>query len=356
MSEDPDRAKLIRFLVEQGASAAELEEAQATGTLGPLALELAIRSRGERMTFAEAAKRAGLELDYAAAVWRALGFPDPLLDAAPDLTEDEAATLELLARMAGPVFGQETTLQLARVIGGSVAQIAEAIVDAFRITQEMPRRASGEPSSTIVGDYARMAGAMIPVLGSAITDTLAAHLVTVSRAGWALDAAGATVTRERAVGFVDLVDFTSRTRLLAPAELAATIGSFETLVADLVSRAGGRLVKLIGDEAMFVIGDPAGACRLAVELHGALARQPEGPQARIGLAAGPVVSHRGDYFGDVVNLAARLVKVAEPGAVLVSAPLATALDGWALTPVEVPPLKGYDEPVPAYRLELPKSR
>jgi adenylate cyclase len=355
MSEDADRAKLLRFLVEQGATAAELEEAEATGTLGPLALELAVRSSGERITFADAAATAGLELDFAAALWRALGFPDPLIDPQPQLTDEEVSTLKLLAGMAGPVFGQETTLQLARVIGGSVAQIAEAIVDAFRVSHEMPRRDSGEPASVIVEDYARMAGTMIPLLGQAITDTLSAHLVSVARAGWALDAERITVTRERAIGFVDLVEFTSRTRLLAPAELAATIGGFETLVADLVARVGGRLVKLIGDEAMFVVGDAAAACRLALDVHAALAREPEGPRARVGLAAGPVVSHRGDYYGDVVNLAARLVKVAEPGGVLVSAPLADALDGWALTPVEVPPLKGYDEPVPAYRLDVPAS-
>jgi hypothetical protein len=34
------------------------------------------------------------------------------------------------------------------------------------------------------------------------------------------------------------------------------------------------------------------------------------------------------------------------------APLATTLDGWALTPVEVPPLKGFDGPVAAYRLDV----
>jgi class 3 adenylate cyclase len=353
MSEDPDRAKLIRFLVEQGATAAELSEAESTGTLGPLALELAVRTPGERITFADAAAAAGLELDYAAALWRALGFPDPLVEPHPELTGGEVDTLKLLAGMAGPVFGQDTTLQLARVIGGSVAQIAEAIVDAFRISEEMPRRDSGEATSIIVEDYARMAGAMIPLLGRAITDTLSAHLVSVARAGWALDAERITITRERVIGFVDLVEFTSRTRLLAPAELAATVGRFETLMADLVARAGGRLVKLIGDEAMFVVGEATAACRLALDVHAALAKDPGGPRARIGLAAGPVVSHRGDYYGDVVNLAARLVKVAAPGGVLVSAPLAKALTGWTVTSVEVPPLKGYDEPVPAYRLDVP---
>jgi class 3 adenylate cyclase len=76
---------------------------------------------------------------------------------------------------------------------------------------------------------------------------------------------------------------------------------------------------------------------------------------RIGLAAGPVVSHRGDYYGDVVNLAARLVKVAAADEVLVSESIAEADAGsrerFELTGAA--PLKGYDDRVGAYRLESP---
>jgi class 3 adenylate cyclase len=60
------------------------------------------------------------------------------------------------------------------------------------------------------------------------------------------------------------------------------------------------------------------------------------------------VSHHGDYYGDVVNLAARLVKEAEPGCALV----AEALTEESAGPVELVPLKGYDEPIRARKLEL----
>ena len=115
-------------------------------------------------------------------------------------------------------------------------------------------------------------------------------------------------------------------------------------------------MKLIGDEAMFIVADPIAACELALELTRTLAEDPRLPAVRTALAAGPVVSHHGDYFGDVVNLAARLVKAAQPGEVLVSASVAEsdrgsqALEFDAAEPL---PLKGYDQPVHAYRLAQP---
>jgi class 3 adenylate cyclase len=58
----------------------------------------------------------------------------------------------------------------------------------------------------------------------------------------------------------------------------------------------------------------------------------------------------------VVNLAARLVKIAEPGEVLVSESLVEAEGGsgrFRFDASEVPPLKGYDDSVGAYRLQSP---
>lgn len=355
MSSGPDDdARLDRYLVSQGAEPDELREAIATGTRGALALELALRSPGERVPFADAVEEAGLTPPQAAAIWRALGFPDPL-GSPPQLGRSQIGALHMLAEMRRQL-GEETTLQLARVIGGSVARIAEAVIDAFRLNVEMPRRSAGEPYPDVVEDYARTAAVTIPALGQAITDTLVTHLVAVSRSAWGLDAAQSTVTRERIVGFADLVGYTASTRAAAPAELASLVSRFESCVAQVVAGFGGRVVKLIGDEAMFVIVDPVAACELALELQRTLADDAQLPAVRIGLAAGPVVSHRGDYYGDVVNLAARLVKVAEPGEVLVSEALADSdptARGVQLEPVGIPPLKGYDERVGAYRLIKP---
>jgi adenylate cyclase len=299
--------------------------------------------------FPEAAKRAGFDVAEAAALWRALGFPDPVSSSAT-LTPAQIETLQVLAEMGRSLLGADTTLQLARVIGGSAALIAEAIVDAFRVNVEMPKRSAGEPYSEVVEDYCSTASVTFPALTRAVADVLRTHVLAVSRSTWALDEEQATVTRERTIGFADLVGYTSSARALSPAELAATIGRFESVVGDVVARRGGRVVKLIGDEAMFVVDDPTSGCELALELMRTLGADRQLP-VRIGLAAGPVVAHHGDYYGDVVNLAARLVNVADPGEVLVSESVAGALpDRIAVEAVETSPLKGYEQGVGAFRL------
>lgn len=108
---------------------------------------------------------------------------------------------------------------------------------------------------------------------------------------------------------------------------------------------------MIGDEAMFVIDDRS-ACDLALRLADDAAADGSVGLVRIGLASGPAVTMGGDYYGEVVNLAARLVKVAEPGAVVVSASVRDnantgVFEFSTLDPVQ---LKGFGEPVAAYVL------
>jgi class 3 adenylate cyclase len=58
----------------------------------------------------------------------------------------------------------------------------------------------------------------------------------------------------------------------------------------------------------------------------------------------------GDYFGNVVNLAARLVGAAKPGQILASQAVRDELPDWAATVQDALTLKGFDAPVTAYEL------
>jgi class 3 adenylate cyclase len=342
----PDTRQLITRLSEMGATEDEIDEATRTGTLGPLALELALRGP-DVISFEDAARQAGVKLEDAARLWRAVGFPDPLA-APPRITPKQVMTIRVLAG-ARAVLGDQAALQLAPLIGGSMSRLAEAIVDAFRINVEMPRRDRGEPTSQVVEDYSRMAAAVLPPLTEAIGDLLIGHVLTVARANWALDEQRAAVTRDLVIGFADLVGYTQAAQALSPAGLTGAISRFEARSSETITRHGGRVVKLIGDEVMFVIEDHHQATELALDLLREVADDPELTQVRIGLAAGPVVSHHGDYYGNVVNLAARLVKAAEPGTAMVSAALGSSKRGET---IELPALKGYDHPVEAWRLVL----
>jgi len=110
-------------------------------------------------------------------------------------------------------------------------------------------------------------------------------------------------------------------------------------------------VKLIGDEVMYVVSDADTACAIALELAHSLAADDVLPSVRSGIAAGEVLTRDGDYFGPVVNLAARAVKLADPDTVLASGALARAASNYRFASVGAPRLKGFDEPVELFRLE-----
>ena len=76
---------------------------------------------------------------------------------------------------------------------------------------------------------------------------------------------------------------------------------------------------------------------------------------RVGLAAGEVMLRDGDVFGPVVNLAARAVKVAAPGQVVVPPALA-ATAGLACEPLGAHELKGFDDEVSLCRLLAREQR
>ena len=128
-----------------------------------------------------------------------------------------------------------------------------------------------------------------------------------------------------AVGFADMVGFTMLSQHLGDEELAAVVARFEELAHDTVVALGGRVVKMIGDEAMFVVRRPTGAAEIGLSLAEAYADDELLSDVRVALAIGPVLVQDGDFYGPVVNLASRLVGVANPGTVLVSDELRSAL-------------------------------
>jgi adenylate cyclase len=347
---ESDRAAVLRHLVEAGASEAEIAEAATSGTLGVLALDLALRPPGEMVSLAEAAEEAGLSLEEATTLWRALGFAVPA-DGSLPLTSAEASMLGLFVGLGREVVGEERLVGFARAMGWAAAVLGETLVDAFRVQVEVPRLGAGASYAEIVEQYTELAKAAFPTFVQGVGVLVRAHMLRVSRSAWAPDEQQAAVTRDQTIGFADLVGYTGHSRALSNTDLAGAIGRFENQVTDLVSQFGGRLVKFIGDEAMFVVGDPAKGCRLALALARGFESDPALPQVRIGLAAGPAIALHGDYYGDVVNLAARLVKSAEPSEIVVSESLREAAgDAFAFEDVSELTLKGFDVPVAAFRL------
>ena len=342
-----DACRVVRYLEELGATEEEIVDAVATGAIGALALEVALRGDAPTVPFGEAAEQAGLTFEDAARHWRALGFPAPTRDA-PRLSPQGVEALSLVVTAGRALLGEEAAISLARVMGGATARVAQAVVDAFRVQFETRQLAAGAPYSDVVEQYVSVARVALPGFVDALGDVFLRHLLAVAASAWSPDAEGSTARRDTVVGFVDVVGYTVLSQTIRPAELARLIDDFEGLVAEKVGAGGGKVVKLIGDAAMFIVDDPAAACRVAL----AIVAGADGaglPRLRAGLAAGDVISLHGDVFGDVVNLAARLVAVAPEHSVLADGEVRRRAEAAvAFTPLPPQRLKGFGAPATAY--------
>jgi adenylate cyclase len=154
----------------------------------------------------------------------------------------------------------------------------------------------------------------------------------------------------RAIGFCDLVGYTALSQQITTEELAAVLKTFENDASDLITEHGGHVVKLIGDEIMFVASDAEAGADVALLLAERFHDRSDVPPVRVGVAEGNVVTREGDYFGPVVNLAARIVKLAPPSAVLAPASMRDKLARATIEDVGNEVLKGFDDPVDLIRI------
>jgi adenylate cyclase len=336
-----DRLGLVQYVMSRGATVADVAAAP---NLGELALDLNLRPRTTR-TLGDVVAATNMEWSVASQLIAAIGLAT---DPDAPVTADEAAAIELLALTSRMLLGEEATMQIARVSGNAMARVAETLVGAFRLRFELPRRDSGAPYVEVVKEYAQVAQALLPSFVRALDAALRRQIVTVTEGIWSTDDERSAVTLLRTVGFVDLVGYTAQTSTLSVRELIEVLMDFDSRTAEIVARGDGQIVKMIGDEVMFVTDDATDACAIALELVDASGGQL--PPVRVGLATGDMVSVFGDLYGPDVNLAARLVAAAEPGTVLVSEQVRSGCR--TLKFDELPPLdlKGFSSPVIAYRV------
>jgi adenylate cyclase len=345
---DSERAELRAYLAELGADLERIDRAEAERALGPLAVELTVGGTGGTPFF-EALAVTGTDLETAVRLWRALGFPDPTVEE-PLLQPAEDSSLALLMSVGSDLLGMDATLTLARLIGTSTSQLADALVDAFRVQVEVPGRTAGTPYPEMVRGYAELLQAALPQLQEALGACLRRHLVASAAAAWTVDEDNAAARRDLVVGFADLVGWTALSRSSSPARLAQLVQRFEQHLADAAAPYDVRIVKLLGDGAMVVGPDADDACAFALRLVGAVAADGELPAVRVGLAAGQVMAIGGDHHGEVVNLAARLSAAAPAGAVLADDVVRTRATRTVFDDPAAAELRGFAEPVLASRV------
>jgi adenylate cyclase len=273
------------------------------------------------LTTGEVARKAGVDPAQARRLWQALGFPPPEHDERVFTRGDVEILRAVQALFDLQDVDPHDLVQLTRVIGQSLARVADSQVAAAadRLERARPEAIPAEAAAAALVERVE---ALAPNLEQFLGYVWRRHLVASLRRRVAGPSAA---DRPVTVGFADLVGFTAMSEALDPPELAAIVDRFEATAYEHIPERGGRVVKMIGDEVMFVVESGAFAADIAVALVEAHGRDARLPDLRVGLASGPALSWEGDLFGPTVNLANRLVNFARPATVLVCPDLGEAL-------------------------------
>ncbi len=349
-----ERLALLEHLLERGVTIEEMTAAeQVTPYLATLAADRILLDIGNVLSVEQVAEQTGSSIERVLRIRLACGLPGEEDQPLPSWVPGDVNGFE----SASALFGESATLAFTRVMGSSAGRIAEAAIGLF--LSEVDAQLSARGASALEWAYANEeAASLVDVVTTLMTHLLREHLGFAIRRQRAFSAItdGPGNVQLMAIGFVDLANSTEWATSLPLREQADALALFEKAAWDIATTRNGRIVKLIGDEAMFATPDPVAACRIALDLCAAVSKEPSLPEARGSVGFGDVITRDGDYYGPLVHIVARSVKVAAQSGVVVDAPVATRCrtEGAPIrfTDLGIQRLRGIEEPVPLYAAEL----
>jgi len=326
------QARVVQRLRERGYSLADIRRANERGVLASSHIE-ALAGSERRWTIGQAAREVGLSRKLAQRLLAAVGVSGELRD---------VGTLELeLLRAVAAVLESgvplPVVLQVARVYGQAISQIADAEVRLIHHHVHEPMMRSGLSGKQVVDQMQGLVTDVLPLTSPLLglvhhyylreftEQDVIGHMEELQGGRppeAASDSDGDQLTRVRvAVAFADLAGYTRLTEELGDARAVDTVERFVAAVASsLPSEA--RVIKTIGDEAMIVSPDVAGLVQWAVRFQ--QQSRDQDVSARIGVHCGQALFYEGDYYGREVNLASRVAARAGGGEVVVTAAIAEA--------------------------------
>jgi adenylate cyclase len=343
------QARVVARMRERGYSLEDLKEAGREGRLAfAFAEDLFAEQEGE-LTVESIARDTGMEPELIERILTMMGTPG---GGQASLTPADAMALRICGEVLEAGFPLVAFLQLVRVYVQSLRRIAEAEVRLFHLYVHEPLIRDGVPELQMAEAMGNLAAEIMP-LAAPLTEYLhnryLRYYIEQDVVGH-METTGEQTTAEIELGqipvtlcFIDLTGFTAFTEEEGDIEALDVVENFvETVEATLPRDA--TIVKTIGDEVMVVSPDPASLTEWAVAFLGRFDRR---PQPRVGIHSGDAVYRDGDYFGNSVNLAHRIVNRALAGEVLVTDRVAASLETrpnlW-LEPIGEVSLKGF--PVP----------
>jgi adenylate cyclase len=305
------------------------------------ALERLLLDGPRRYTRLQVAELAGMAPQRTQRLWRALGFPDAA-DDDPAFTDADVRALGVLSELIDSGFvDADTEGSIARAMGQALSRLADwqadMLADALTRTGADGERRRASPEEAVA-----VARALLPKMRDIQSYVWRRHLA--ANADRLLAATGPGDRRELAVGFADLVGYTSRSRGMGGRELGKMIEDFESTATEVIARHHGRVVKTVGDGVLFTAASAADAVEIGLRLPEVWDTE-ERPPLRVGAAYGVVLTRLGDVYSPVVNLASRLTSLARPRTILVDRDLADRLRArpeYRVRPLRRVSVRGYD--------------
>lgn len=272
----------------------------------------------------DVARLAGVDHERSVRWWRAMGFAEVPEDVVA-FAEVDVEIVRRLAELAGAgLVDDEAILRLARLLGVSFSRIAEAqLAVVEQLAAALPnadRDIAGELLDSLI---ATVDGSVLGLLEDSLLYVWRRHFMSALGRRLETDADAAA----EAVGFADLSGFTRLSQRVSVERLAELVDAFEDTGFDVVSSHGGRVVKLVGDEMMFVADSLPCAVDIGLDLAERLRSIAGMPDIHCGIAYGLTAAVGGDVFGPTANLAARLTTIARRGTIVIPHALSGELAG-----------------------------
>lgn len=313
------QARLVARMRERGHSLRQLREATAGGRLAFGYIEDLLPPATSDYTLQEAAKETGLETALIERIYSTVGFNAHALRR---ISEDDLQFLRYCAAALAAGFPLVAFLQMSRVYGQALAQVADAEVRLFHLYVHEPLMRDGVPGLEMAEEMEGLARELLP-LASPMMDHVhrrfLQHFVEQDVIGHLEadfdDAEPLDLGRLRvAIAFADLAGYTRLTEEEGEEEAVSAVERFVENVEHTLPD-DARVIKTIGDEVMVVGSDPAALTDWAVGFQTLVA---ERPLPRIGIHYGETLYRDGDYYGREVNLAARVAARSAGGEVIVT--------------------------------------
>jgi adenylate cyclase len=344
------QVRIVSRLRSRGHTLAEIRRAHESGQLAGYVQGMFAPPEG-RYTLEQAAREAGIEESMIERIYMSLGLSTLSLDS---IGEEDMEMLRYIGAMLSVGMPEAVLVQLTRVYGQTMAQIADAEVRLIHLYVHEPMMRDGVPGTQMAEAMEGLASELLPFAapfmrylhGRFLSHFIEQDVIGHMEAELSGDGLPEEEGRMRiVVAFADLAGYTRLTEERGDEEAVGVVERFVEAVEHSLP-IDARVIKTLGDEVMVVGADAAGLTQWAVGFQQEVSD--DAPKPRIGIHCGEAIYRDGDYYGRDVNQAARVVARAAGGEVLVTRPIvetADGVDGLRFDLIGEIGLKGFSEPI-----------